>query len=98
MCVYCNMGDHAFRFNPPWRVTPQEQQQFPTIPQPFYPNQIGWTWGIQQLREYYELLKGVRDLEAQVGCPCEPNKADYIKLFEDRIAKLEREAAGKGAR
>ena len=90
MCTYCTMGDFPFRHNPPWDV-PKDHPSYPYLPQPLNPGPI-MPWNLQQLREYYELLKQVRDLEAQVGCPCEPNKADYVALFEERIKALEAEA------
>jgi len=82
MCVYCVMGDHAFRFNPPW------QGPYPQyVPAPLVPVN---PWPLEQLKEYYDLLKQVRDLEEQIGCPCEPNKADYIKMFKEKISQLEK--------
>ena len=88
MCVYCTMGDHHFKFDPPWDV-PDTHPVRPFIPKPVKLDPIV-PWDLQRLREYHDLLKRVKELEDQLGCPCEPNKADYIKLFEERIAELER--------
>lgn len=86
MCVYCNMGDHTFRFDPPWKPEPWPQQ----IPQPLHPLAPTWQpWDLARLKEYHDLLKAVKDMEDRLGCPCEPNKADYLKLIADRIAELE---------
>lgn len=85
MCTYCNLGDWSFRHDPPWHVPPS----VPYIPQPIMPG-FGDPWGIKKLQEYYDLLKEVKEMEDKIGCPCEPNKADYIKLFEERIKKLKR--------
>lgn len=62
---------------------------YPYLPQPL-PNAPTVPWDLDKLREYHDLLKRVKELEERVGCPCEPNKADYLKLFEERIAELER--------
>lgn len=88
MCAYCMMGDHSFRYNPPW------QETHPLVPQPM-PGVTLNPWGLQQLKEYRDLLKEIRDMEAKIGCPCEPNKADYIAMFEKRIAALEAKAASE---
>lgn len=50
-------------------------------------------WGIEKLTEFLDLLKRVKALEDQLGCPCEPNKADYIGMITERIAALEKKAA-----
>jgi hypothetical protein len=89
MCVYCFCGDFTFRHDPPWRVPPNE----PYIPQPVKPWQPDQQpWSVDKLKEFEDLLRRVKDLEDQVGCPCEPNKADYLGLLKDRIAKLEKAA------
>lgn len=93
MCVYCMIGDHPFRHDPPWKV-PADHPAFPYIPQPVVPMPAK-DWPVERLREYLDLLRQVKALEDQIGCPCEPNKADYIKLFEERIAHLERELGRK---
>lgn len=87
MCVYCNMGDSWFRHDPPWKINPVQQ---PLVPQPYQPYMPHIPWGIDKLKEYLEVLEKVKKLEEQIGCPCEPNKADYIKLLEDRIKELEK--------
>ena len=83
MCVYCNMGDFQFKFDPPFDPTPWPQIPKPIIPPPYIP------WPLEKLKEYYELLKRVKELEDQLGCPCEPNKVDYIKILEDKIKELQ---------
>lgn len=88
MCVYCNCGDFPFRHDPPWQV-PNTHPSYPFIPQPLHPAPIN-PWSLERLREYYELLKAIKAMEDKIGCPCEPNKADYLKLFEERIAELEK--------
>lgn len=84
MCMYCNMGDHTFRYDPPWEPNPWP----PLVPRPSVP-QIN-PWELQRLQEYYELLKGIKELEDKLGCPCEPNKADYLAMFEKRIKELKK--------
>lgn len=86
MCVYCNTGDFVFRHDPPWKIP----QDFPYVPQPLIPQPAITEWGLTKLREYYELLRAIKELEEKMGCPCEPNKADYLKMFKDRIAELEK--------
>ena len=84
MCVYCNMGDHTFRFDPPWRPP------FPIyVPQPVMPPAEITPWSLERLREYRDLLREIKELEDKAGCPCVPNKADYIGMFEQRIGALE---------
>ena len=91
MCLYCNMGDHTFRYDPPWVVP----QTYPYVPQPVGPAIPVTPWGLDRLREYHDLLKRVKEMEDKLGCPCEPNKADYLKMFEERIAELEKKLAGQ---
>lgn len=96
MCAYCNMGDHAFRYGQPFDTQYLQQQVQQLIPQPVYPGPHV-PWDLQRLIEYRDLLKEVRDLEEKLGCPCEPNKADYIALFEQRITELKlRQAQHEG--
>lgn len=95
MCLYCMIGDHHFRFDPPWH---NPNNPFipihPQVPAPqFIP---AGPWSLERLKEFEDLLKRVKALEDQLGCPCEPNKADYLALFRERIEKLEREAAKRG--
>lgn len=94
MCVYCMIGDHHFRFDPPWRdpIDPFAPIH-PQVPAPIGP----WTppWTIDRLKEFEELLKRVKELEDKLGCPCEPNKADYLALLRERIEKLELRVEGK---
>ena len=91
MCLYCNMGDFTFKYDPPW--TPP--QQIPHVPSPIGPGPYV-DWDIQRLREYHDLLKAVKEMEDKLGCPCEPNKADYLKIIKERIDALEaKEQAAK---
>ena len=91
MCTYCNMGDFTFRYDPPWTPHPP----IPSIPAPMVPVT---PWPLEKLQEYYDLLKEVNEMEDKLGCPCEPNKADYLKLFKDRIDKLKRKPKRKPKR
>ncbi len=93
MCVYCMTGDWPFRNDPPWKV-PEQHPSYPFLPQPIVP-MPAMEWPLAKLKEYYELLLKVKALEDQLGCPCDPNKADYVTLFKDRIAELERRLPGK---
>lgn len=85
------MADFQFKHDPPWYVPPGT----PLIPQPItpvpnipaFPLSAGWS--LEKLKEYRDLLKRVKEMEEQLGCPCEPNKADYLALFEERIKSLE---------
>ena len=58
------------------------------IPSPVSPAPIQ-PWDISRLREFEELLRRVHELEEKLGCPCEPNKADYLLLLKQRIEALE---------
>jgi hypothetical protein len=96
MCTYCNMGDTWFRHDPPWRR--DDYPQLPqTVPYPAMPMTPHFDWSLEKLKEYHRLLKEVKELEEKLGCPCEPNKADYIGMFEERIKALEkrRDAASR---
>lgn len=95
VCVYCNCGDHDFHWNPPWH--PNDYPKWP--PQVPAPNPLTpiVPWGLERLREYEELLRRIKELEDKLGCPCEPNKADYLGLLRQRIEALEKRAAEKGA-
>lgn len=86
MCTYCYCGDHPFKYNPPWKE--DEGPWSPYIPQPLGPITTP-SWELQRLKDYLELLKQIKELEDKIGCPCEPNKADYLALFEKRIKMLE---------
>lgn len=87
MCVYCSIGDHAFRHNPPWDEWSKPNPN-PFIPRPAITDPIT-PWKLERLKEYLEILKEVKALEDRIGCPCEPNKADYIGLIKQRIEALE---------
>ena len=66
----------------PWAIRPFSPPN-DTITVPYEP------WNVQKLKDHLEILKQIKALEDKLGCPCEPNKADHIKLLEDRIAVLE---------
>jgi len=93
MCTYCMIGDHHFRFDPPWPQGPGYPWH-PQIPPPINPLPQP-PWSLERLREFEDLLRRVKELEDRLGCPCEPNKADYLGLLRERIEKLEAEAAKK---
>ena len=85
MCLYCVCGDLIFKYSPPWNpVPPNPYVPAPVLPGPHIP------WVIEQVKEYLELLKEIKALEDSIGCPCEPNKADYISMFEARIESLKK--------
>lgn len=90
MCAYCNMGDHFFRYDPPFYPNPWP----PQIPQPLNPIPQQ-PWDLQRLVDLQDLMRRVKALEDALGCPCEPNKADYLTLIADRIAELEKKVAEK---
>lgn len=77
-------GDFIFKWDPPF---PTDD---PLIPQPVIP--VINPWELERLREYYDLLKKIKELEDQLVCPCEPNKADYIGVLRKRIEELEQKA------
>lgn len=91
MCTYCMVADHFFRFNPPWPVGPYpDYPQHPLIPAgPLQP-----PWPLDRLKEFQDLLQRVKELEDKLGCPCEPNKADYLGLLRERIDQLEKKVEG----
>lgn len=88
MCTYCMIGDTFFRYDPPWPIHRRDIDPWRYIPTPISPAPVE-SWPLEKLRDYLDLLERVKKLEDQLGCPCEPNKADYIGLFKERIAKLE---------
>lgn len=88
MCVYCNMGDWAFKHHAPFTHPGRERSSFRGFSRRPGPH-LG-DWSIEKLEKYLDILKQIRALEEQVGCPCEPNKADYIKLFMERIGELKK--------
>ena len=85
MCAYCMLGDSWFRHDPPFDP---DRWKYPTIPQPAVPT-LPPPWSLEKLKEYLEILRLVKELEDKIGCPCEPNKADYIKVLQERIDLLE---------
>lgn len=89
MCTYCMIGDWQFRHNPPWNPP----WPHPAIPQPVIPAAVT-PWDITKLTEFYDLLRRVKELEDKLGCPCEPNKADYLTILRERIEELEKRAGG----
>lgn len=70
----------------------------PYVPQPVAPMPASVQWDLTALKEYLDLLTRVKDLEDKLGCPCESNKADYLKMFEERIAALEVKVGKDGSR
>jgi hypothetical protein len=91
MCTYCMIADHFFRYDPPWPpINPYPIH--PLIPMPINPP--GLPWGVDRLKELQDLLRRVKDLEDKLGCPCEPNKADYLDLIKQRIEAVERHKGG----
>lgn len=90
MCLYCMIGDHLFKFDPPW-PNRDPYPYHPQIPQPLVPPTM--PWDLARLKEFEDLLRRVKELEDKLGCPCEPNKADYLALFRERIEALEKKAA-----
>jgi hypothetical protein len=111
MCVYCFCGDWAFRHDPPWDPTywPKKSPKNPWVdypgvdypnpndllPLPVSPKSDIKPWDLDKLKEYLDLLQRIKNLEDQVGCPCEPNKADYLSLFKQRIEELEKKVEKK---
>ena len=85
MCTYCMIGDWQFRRDPPFIPT----TPVPYLPQPILPP-MWQPWQPPELKEFLDLLERVKKLEDALGCPCEPNKADYIGLLKERIAELEK--------
>lgn len=82
------VGDHTWKHNPPWgtpEVNPNWWKISPVTP-PIIPPKLNWT--LEQLQEYYSLLKAIKELEDQVGCPCpeDRDKPDYLKIIAERIA------------
>ena len=93
MCVYCMVGDFTFPNDPPWK--PQDEPLWPPqIPKPAIPPTHIIPWDLDKLEKYLDILKQIKALEDQLGCPCEPNKADYIGLIEKRIELLKKELKG----
>lgn len=74
-------AEWAFCHAPPWNRNPPYP---PSVPRPWARRPI-IPWDLTKLKEYYELLKGIKELEDKIGCPCEPNKADYLKMFKEQI-------------
>jgi len=84
MCVYCMMGDWQFRHDPPFVPS----HPLPFVPAPVIPPSEVKPWSLEKLQQYRDLLKEVKELEDKLGCPCVPNKADYLKILQDRIDQL----------
>ena len=90
MCLYCYCAESAFKWDPPWKPLPQNPWH-PNIPYPPVNPVVTPPWTVDRLRDFEELLKRVKALEDAMGCECvEPDKPDYIKLFEQRIEQLEK--------
>lgn len=92
MCMYCSMGDHTFKYDPPWSPSDPITPWPHTVPLPISPAPIN-PWPLEQLKEYLDLLQKVKELEDKIGCPCDPEKPDYLKLLGDRIKHLEKKLA-----
>jgi hypothetical protein len=95
MCMYCMVGDHMWKHNPPWTQpqTPNPQQPWhPLLPLPVNPALPHPPWDLDRLKEFRDILKEIKELEDKLGCPCEPNKADYLDLLKKRIEALEERA------
>lgn len=79
MCSYCMVADHTWKYGSPW--------DGPVVPvTPANPPNFKWT--MEQLKEYYELLKQIKALEDSIGvCPCpeDRGKPDYLKAIKDVI-------------
>lgn len=96
MRVYCMISGWQFLNNPPWN--PQDIPVWPgSIPRPLVPSNQIQPWDIQQLQEFKDLLRRVKELEDKLGCPCEPKEADYIQLLQKRIDRLEQIAKDRPA-
>lgn len=89
MCVYCMIGDDFFHRNPPWHPYDPITPWPPSVPRPLPATPIN-PWPVDQLKEFLDLLERVKRLEDKFGCPCEPNKADYLDLLKRRIEALEK--------
>jgi hypothetical protein len=90
MCVYCMIGDWHFWRDPPWPLEPSYPVH-PKIPQPLNPIPSP-PWPIDKLIEFEDLLRRVKELEDKLGCPCEPDKPDYLALLRERIDAIEKQA------
>ena len=98
MCTYCYCGDQAWKWDPPWPKPTKPNDLFPwdpLIPAPANPLQPVVPWNLERLKEYKKLLEDIKRLEDELGCSCEPAKADHIGLLTKRIAALEKLAKRK---
>lgn len=89
MCAYCMVGDEFFRRNPPWYPSDPYVPWPPSVPLPLPGTPIN-PWPLKDLKEFEDLLRRIKALEDKIGCPCEPNKADYLDLLKRRIEDLEK--------
>lgn len=90
MCMYCFVADGFFKDqNPPVWPTPVPFVPLVPTPSPLPdPQYVGWP--IERLRELLTILEGIKKLEdTMMKCPCEPAKADYVRLLKGRIEALE---------
>ena len=69
----------------------------PSVPPPAIPLSQIHPWTVDRIYEFLDLLRRVKELEDKLGCPCEPNKADYLALLRERIEVLEKAAKEKDA-
>lgn len=88
------IGDHFFRYDPPWPNQPPFPFH-PLIPAPL-PAAPLTPWPMDRLLDLQNLMRRVKELEDRLGCPCEPNKADYLGLIAQRISDLEKKATELG--
>jgi hypothetical protein len=99
MCMYCNMGDHAWQTNPPWTqpygpIPDPSRPWHPALPQPL-PGSPIQPWPLENLKEFQDILKRLKALEDKMACECEPKEVDYIALIQQRIDALEKITADK---
>lgn len=89
MCIYCMAADHAHKWYPdpaaPW--VPPTSPPYPLIPTSPVPVIPPRKWTRQELDEFEDLLKRIKDIEDKAGgCPCEdPSKLDFLKDIRARI-------------
>lgn len=99
MCVYCMVADYAHKWYPdpaaPWvSPTTAPPPLFPQVPSPQMPPIQPHKWTRQELDEFEDILRRIKDIEDKAGgCPCEdPSKLDFLKDIRARIEAEEAEA------
>jgi len=88
MGLSTDLGHHVFRHDTPWIISGNSQ-----IPQ-LTPIQKAAVvpWDIKRLKSFLLILQKAQATEQQVaGVSYPADPIDYVKLFEERIAYLERE-------